>query len=255
MVSIFFSLLYLLSSLCGIIITLFESCHYRIKFNNGMNNHNNNSYDTNQKSTRRSRFFQTCFGQVRVIAQKCETIIPSSCNATSFCCCSPFANLSGMTKKGSTKNNQTTTTYDMLNYYEDTYNDQPWECTFGTSDQDGIWVNHSDQVGTIMSSMVWILIVYSMLTIDLLAASHHLPTHIAVIYETICGLALASHAKTMFTDPGSIPQQAVPLPELFQKGITTHAMCSHCQTYKPPSSHHCRICNRCISRMDRKYFF
>lgn len=27
-------------------------------------------------------------------------------------------------------------------------------------------------------------------------------------------------------------------------------MCSQCQTFKPPMSHHCRICNRCISRMD-----
>ena len=27
-------------------------------------------------------------------------------------------------------------------------------------------------------------------------------------------------------------------------------MCSQCQTFKPPFSHHCRICNRCISRMD-----
>ena len=27
-------------------------------------------------------------------------------------------------------------------------------------------------------------------------------------------------------------------------------MCSQCQTFKPPNSQHCRICNRCISRMD-----
>ena len=27
-------------------------------------------------------------------------------------------------------------------------------------------------------------------------------------------------------------------------------MCGQCQTFKPPGSHHCRICNRCISRMD-----
>jgi ribosomal protein L40E len=58
----------------------------------------------------------------------------------------------------------------------------------------------------------------------------------------------------MFTDPGSIPQEAVPLASLFKKGVTTHAMCSHCQTYKPPHSHHCRICNRCISNMDRTYY-
>jgi len=137
-------------------------------------------------------------------------------------------------------------------YYEDTFNDEPWECTFGTSAQDGIWLNHSDQVGTIMSTMVWVLIGYSIVTITLLAQHNHLPNHICMIYGAICSLALASHAKTMFTDPGSIPHEAVPLAVLFKQGITTHAMCSHCQTYKPPNSHHCRICNRCISHMDRK---
>jgi hypothetical protein len=135
--------------------------------------------------------------------------------------------------------------------YEDTFNDEPWECTFGTSDQDGVWANYSDQVGSIMSSMVWVLIGYSMLTITLLAQHNHLPNHIAMIYGTICALALASHAKTMFTDPGSVPEEAVPMASLFKKGVTTHAMCSHCKTYKPPVSHHCRICDRCISRMDR----
>ena len=115
-------------------------------------------------------------------------------------------------------------------------------------------MNYSDQVGTIMSSMVWILIIYSMVTISLLAQGGHLPNHIAIIYGTICALALACHIKTMFTDPGGIPQEAVPVASLFKNGITTHAMCSHCQTYKPPNSHHCRICNRCIRRMDRTCF-
>lgn len=135
-------------------------------------------------------------------------------------------------------------------YYEDTFNDEPWECTFGTSDQDGVWVNCGDKVGQIMSSMVWVLISYSTLTIALLAHNQNLPKSIAMTYASICALSLAAHSKTMFTDPGSIPREAVPRAILFQQGITTHAMCSHCQTYKPPNSHHCRICNRCISRMD-----
>jgi hypothetical protein len=135
-------------------------------------------------------------------------------------------------------------------YYEDTFNDEPWECTFGTSDQDGIWINYGDKVGQIMSSMVWVLISYSVLTISLLASNQNLPNSIAMVYGTVCALALASHIKTMFTDPGSIPHEAVPRAILFKQGITTHAMCSHCQTYKPPYAHHCRICNRCISRMD-----
>ena len=41
-------------------------------------------------------------------------------------------------------------------YYEDTFNDEPWGCTFGTGSEDGVWVNFGDQVGTVMGSMVWV---------------------------------------------------------------------------------------------------
>lgn len=140
-------------------------------------------------------------------------------------------------------------------YYEDSYNDEPWDCTCGTGENDGIWTNYGDKVGTVMSSMVWALFMYGVVTVSFLAQNNGIKPHIAMVFTTICFLALASHSKTMLTDPGSIPQEAVPLASLFQKGVTTHAMCSHCQTYKPPHSHHCRICNRCISHMDRKYSF
>jgi hypothetical protein len=135
-------------------------------------------------------------------------------------------------------------------FYEDDFNDQPWNCSVGTLEDDGTWLNYRDKVGAIMSSMVWVLMIYSCFTITLLAQHHHMRNRIAMIYCTIAALALASHAKTSFTDPGSIPKDAVPPPILFRKGVTTHAMCSHCQNYKPPKTHHCRICNRCISKMD-----
>lgn len=137
-----------------------------------------------------------------------------------------------------------------VNYYEDTYNDEPWGCTFGTGENNGTWTNYGDKVGTIMSSMVWMLYMFAMLTMTLLAKNNKLRPPVAMIFVTLASLALAAHGKTMLTDPGSIPQEAVPLPILFKRGVTTHAMCSHCQTYKPPHAHHCRICNRCISGMD-----
>jgi hypothetical protein len=140
-------------------------------------------------------------------------------------------------------------------YYEDTFNDESWSCTYGTGETHGIWTNYRDKVGAVMSSMVWVLFMFAILTISFLAQTNGIQPHIAMVFTTICALALASHAKTMFTDPGTIPQEAVPLASLFKKGVTTHAMCSHCQTYKPPHSHHCRICNRCISNMDRTYYW
>lgn len=43
-------------------------------------------------------------------------------------------------------------------YYEDNYNDLPWKCSFGTRQDDGIWLNLNDPPGLTMSSMVWLLI-------------------------------------------------------------------------------------------------
>mmetsp|Transcript_34404 Transcript_34404/g.79420 ORF Transcript_34404/g.79420 Transcript_34404/m.79420 type:complete len:265 (+) Transcript_34404:499-1293(+) len=72
-----------------------------------------------------------------------------------------------------------------------------------------------------------------------------------MMYSVLCFLALASHAKTTLTDPGSIPASAVPTEtQRINSTKKKLSMCSQCQTYKPPFSHHCRICNRCISRMD-----
>ena len=90
---------------------------------------------------------------------------------------------------------------------------------------------------------------YSGFTVTILAQNNALSSVVAIIYCTLCALALASHAKTTFTDPGSIPHSAVPNED---DGGNHHEfpMCSVCETYKPKYCHHCRICNRCISGMD-----
>jgi hypothetical protein len=134
-------------------------------------------------------------------------------------------------------------------YYMDHFNDLSWNCSMGTSDDDGIWYNRNDPAGTIMSFLVWFLISYSSLTVTWLAQSHSIPTLVYVPYIVLSSLALATHAKTTLTDPGAVPPSAVPT----ERQRATHSklsMCSQCQTFKPPKSHHCRICNRCISSME-----
>ena len=141
---------------------------------------------------------------------------------------------------------------DTEKYYRDDFNDGSWSCTFGTSEDSGIWMNTRDQAGTILALTVWFLLGYSAATITFLAQTGGIPSILSMFYCTFCALALASHAKTHFTDPGSVPQAAVPHEALrLELGSQyCHSMCSQCQTYKPPFSHHCRICNRCVSRMD-----
>jgi uncharacterized membrane protein len=134
-------------------------------------------------------------------------------------------------------------------YYHDDFNDLPWSCSFGTSDDHGIWLNQSDPAGTIMCLLVWVLIGYSTLTVTLLAQTGGISSASSALYTILAALALASHVKTTLSDPGSVPFSAVPT-ETQRYAHDKLTMCSQCQTFKPPGSHHCRICNRCISRMD-----
>ena len=100
-----------------------------------------------------------------------------------------------------------------------------------------------------MSVMVWVLLIYSQVTVTLLTLTEGIPVYLGMLYAMLVTLALASHAKTSLTDPGSVPVTAIPS-ERQRLTKDAHSMCGQCQTFKPPGSHHCRICNRCISRMD-----
>jgi len=135
-------------------------------------------------------------------------------------------------------------------YYLDKFNDESWSCSMGTSEENGIWCNASDHAGTLMAFLVWFLLGYSTITITFLTESGSAPVGVGMIYCILCALALASHAKTMFTDPGCVPQSAVPQESVSKFSNGNSMWCSQCQTFKPPASHHCRTCNRCISRMD-----
>ena len=133
--------------------------------------------------------------------------------------------------------------------YLDSFNGEPWRCSFGTGEDNGTWMNSGDQAGTIMAALVWLLMLYSAATITLLTITEGVNPILGMGYCTLVALALASHAKTSLSDPGSVPRSAVPM-ETQRRDSTSHSMCGQCQTFKPPMSHHCRICNRCVSRMD-----
>lgn len=110
-------------------------------------------------------------------------------------------------------------------------------------------MNSGDQAGSVMAALVWILMTYSAVTVTLLTVTEGISPILGMIYTVLVTMALASHAKTSLTDPGSVPKCAVPM-ESQRRDSTSHSMCGQCQTFKPPFSHHCRICNRCVSRMD-----
>lgn len=83
----------------------------------------------------------------------------------------------------------------------------------------------------------------------------------AVLFNTILFLIIMAHCRAVFSDPGVVPlphngldfsdrhsSNKVKLPEVSQKEEWT--VCTRCETYRPPRAHHCRICRRCVRRMD-----
>mmetsp|Transcript_110126 Transcript_110126/g.307888 ORF Transcript_110126/g.307888 Transcript_110126/m.307888 type:complete len:315 (-) Transcript_110126:136-1080(-) len=70
-------------------------------------------------------------------------------------------------------------------------------------------------------------------------------TILFIWYQMILGLSWFSHLQAMTTDPGTIRQSDAPA------GFVNSRVCTLCKgRWKPPRAHHCKMCKRCIFRMD-----
>ncbi|XP_077985052.1 palmitoyltransferase ZDHHC3-like [Glandiceps talaboti] len=83
----------------------------------------------------------------------------------------------------------------------------------------------------------------------------------AVIFNVLIFLMLMSHARAVFSDPGIVPLPSTGIDfsdiragqvpkKIFDKEGESWTVCQRCETYRPPRAHHCRICRRCIRKMD-----
>ena len=74
-----------------------------------------------------------------------------------------------------------------------------------------------------------------------------------IIFNCLAFLALASHFKSMTTDPGAVPKGNATKEKLesmnLQPGEIVYR-CTKCYSIKPERAHHCSICKRCIRKMD-----
>ena len=61
-------------------------------------------------------------------------------------------------------------------------------------------------------------------------------------------LSLYSFLATVFSDPGAVPKDAKPLTAL--ESVDTKRYCSKCDSFKPLRAYHCKVCNRCVVKMD-----
>ncbi|CAK9238344.1 unnamed protein product [Sphagnum jensenii] len=97
---------------------------------------------------------------------------------------------------------------------------------------------------------------------------------VLILFHVLLAMLLWCYFAVVFTDPGRVPQgwrpssseddlevQSLPLdqtPETMTIAVSVPNMaqsgriryCRKCSQYKPPRSHHCSVCGRCILKMD-----
>lgn len=86
------------------------------------------------------------------------------------------------------------------------------------------------------------------------------PFHV-IAFNTVVLLLMMAHLKAVCSDPGIVPlpQNRMDFSDIHVSGGNDDhegdekddwTVCTRCETYRPPRAHHCRICKRCIRRMD-----
>ncbi|GLT92570.1 hypothetical protein SLE2022_104010 [Rubroshorea leprosula] len=79
----------------------------------------------------------------------------------------------------------------------------------------------------------------------------------AVVFTGVAGMCIFNYAGAIRKDPGRVPSSYVPdiedaqnpVHEIKRKGGDLR-YCQKCSHFKPPRAHHCRVCKRCVLRMD-----
>ncbi|KAJ6892453.1 protein S-acyltransferase 15 isoform X1 [Populus alba x Populus x berolinensis] len=79
-----------------------------------------------------------------------------------------------------------------------------------------------------------------------------------MIFTFMASLCLFSFLVCVLKEPGYVPSPYVP--DVEGAAVSPHQeplnnssqlrRCDKCVTYKPPRAHHCRVCRRCVLRMD-----
>ncbi|KAG4074080.1 hypothetical protein HA402_014285 [Bradysia odoriphaga] len=85
------------------------------------------------------------------------------------------------------------------------------------------------------------------------------PIH-AVTFNTVVFMLTMAHLKAVLSDPGKVPlpQSRLDFSDLHSLETSKKTdmereewtVCTRCETYRPPRAHHCRICKRCIRKLD-----
>lgn len=116
-----------------------------------------------------------------------------------------------------------------------------------------------DPCGITCIILAWVMLIfshYALLTVVLLPQEDSARKYLNILMlEVFFVLAIVSHFKTIFTDPGFIPLNTAPLEMVLEVKSTyppgsVEYRCYECNSLKPRGTHHCPVCKRCITRMD-----
>ncbi|OAF68625.1 hypothetical protein A3Q56_03631 [Intoshia linei] len=68
----------------------------------------------------------------------------------------------------------------------------------------------------------------------------------SVLYSILAIFATVSHIRSVTSNPGYIDLRPTHSPPEGKDW----SCCNYCTVHRPPSAHHCRVCKRCVLRMD-----
>ncbi|XP_064467472.1 palmitoyltransferase ZDHHC3-like isoform X6 [Ornithodoros turicata] len=114
-----------------------------------------------------------------------------------------------------------------------------------------------DICGIICAVMTWGLVLYAeYVVVGVILAplvhTYYGAVHL-VLFQVAAFLAVFSHVRTMFTDPGAVPRGTATKEAVEQLGLRDGQVvykCHKCVCIKPERAHHCSVCQRCIRKMD-----
>mmetsp|Transcript_9638 Transcript_9638/g.15248 ORF Transcript_9638/g.15248 Transcript_9638/m.15248 type:complete len:576 (-) Transcript_9638:199-1926(-) len=127
-----------------------------------------------------------------------------------------------------------------------------WWCldppSFSTEEYSDVWMNRKDRAGLVMAAVTLSLLFFADFVVIFIVSIGDWADIHAVLFTLVVALAVCSHLKVMFSDPGAVPRHALPVARGSPSQPET--ICGRCDAFKPTRAHHCRICGRCIVRMD-----
>ncbi|KAK3086406.1 hypothetical protein FSP39_017993 [Pinctada imbricata] len=114
-----------------------------------------------------------------------------------------------------------------------------------------------DICGWVCAVFTWLLVLYSQFVVTFVMLMHNPYTTWSwingVIFHFFAFLAIASHVRTMLSDPGSVPKGNATKENIKMMGLADGQVvfkCPKCSSIKPDRAHHCSVCQRCVRKMD-----